>query len=108
MLFLRTSGETVEKVPKQILGGDPEKNDFTECATIDDLTLMKGRETLQNQALTELKGFSTVSEELYVVIIGSYFFFFTPSPVMGTKTTGMMSIVSIFPERLTIFFKSCM
>jgi hypothetical protein len=56
------SGETVEKAPKQILGGDPEKNDFTECATIDDLTLMKGRETPPNQALTELKGFSTVSE----------------------------------------------
>jgi len=55
-------GETVEKVPKQILGGDAEKNDFTECATIDDLTIMKGRETPKNQALTIQKGFSTVSE----------------------------------------------
>jgi len=56
-------GETVEKVPKQILGGDAEKDDFTECATIDDLTMMKGRATPKNQALTILKGFSTVSEE---------------------------------------------
>ena len=60
---LKTSGETVEKVPKQTLGGDAEKNDFTECATINDLTMMKGRETPKNQALTILKGFSTVSEE---------------------------------------------
>jgi hypothetical protein len=62
ILNLRTTGETVEKVPKQILGGDAEKNDFTECATINDLTIMKGRETPKNQALTILKGFSTVSE----------------------------------------------
>jgi len=60
-----STGETVEKVRKQILGGDAEKNDFTECATIDDLTIMKGHETPKNQALTILKGFSTVSEELF-------------------------------------------
>jgi len=42
---LSINGETVEKVPKQILGEDAEKNDFTECATINDLTIMKGRET---------------------------------------------------------------
>jgi hypothetical protein len=58
---LKITGETVEKVPKQILGGDAEKNDFTECATINDLTIMKGRETPKNQGLTILKGFSTVS-----------------------------------------------
>jgi hypothetical protein len=58
--------ETVEKVPKQILGGDAEKNDFTECATINDLTIIKGRETPKNQALTILKSFSTVSEELTI------------------------------------------
>jgi hypothetical protein len=62
---LQISGETVEKVPNQVLGGDPEKNEFTECATIHDLTLMKGRETPQNQPLTELKGFSTVSEGIF-------------------------------------------
>ena len=55
------TNETVEKVPQQILGGDAEKNDFTECATINDLTLMKIRETTKNQALTMLKDFSTVS-----------------------------------------------
>jgi len=31
---------TVEKVLKQILGGDEQKNDFTECATINDLTII--------------------------------------------------------------------
>jgi len=36
------SGETVEKVPKQILGWDAEKNDLTECATINDLVIMGG------------------------------------------------------------------
>jgi len=52
--------ETVEKVPN--LGGDAEKNDFTECATINDLTIMKGHdETPKNYPLTILKGFSTVS-----------------------------------------------
>jgi hypothetical protein len=56
------TGETVEKVPKQILGGDAEKNDFIECATINDLTIIRGHETPKNQALTVLKGFSTVSE----------------------------------------------
>jgi len=60
---LRITGETVEKVPKQIAGGDAEKNDFTECTTINDLTIMKGRETPNNQALTILRGFSTVSVE---------------------------------------------
>ena len=35
--------ETVEKVAKQILGGDAAKNDSTECATINDLPIMKGR-----------------------------------------------------------------
>jgi hypothetical protein len=59
---ITSTGEIVEKVPKQILGGDTEKNDFTECATIDALTIMKGRETPKNQALTILKGFSRVSE----------------------------------------------
>ena len=58
------TGETVEKVPKQILGGDAEKNDLTECATINDLIIMKGHETPKNQALTILKGFPTVSEVL--------------------------------------------
>jgi len=57
------TGETVEKVPKQILGGDAEKNDLTECATINDLIIMRGHETPENHPLTILKGFSTVSEE---------------------------------------------
>ena len=36
----------------------------------------------------------------------NYFFSFTPSPVMGTKRTGITSRVSIFPDLLTIFFSS--
>ena len=61
---LTITGETVEKVPKQILGGDAEKNNLTECATINNLIIMKGHdETPKNQALTILKGFSTVSVE---------------------------------------------
>ena len=66
------TGETVEKVPKQILGGDAEKNDFTECATINDLIIMKGRETPKNGALTILKGFSTVSEEITTTLDNVY------------------------------------
>ena len=60
---MRSSSETVEKVPKQILGGNAEKNDFTECATINDLTIIRGHETPRNYLLTVLKGFSTVSPE---------------------------------------------
>ncbi len=39
------NSETVEKVPKQILGRESEKNDLTECATINDLTIMRSHET---------------------------------------------------------------
>jgi hypothetical protein len=35
--------EPVEKVPKQILGRDAEKNNLTECTTINDLMLGKGQ-----------------------------------------------------------------
>jgi hypothetical protein len=65
----KSTSETVEKVLKQIVAGDAEKNDFTECARISDLTIMKVRETLKNQALTILnilKGFSTVSPVLVI------------------------------------------
>lgn len=37
----------------------------------------------------------------------NHLFPFTPSPVIGTKTTGITSVVSIFPDRLIIFFNSC-
>jgi len=60
---MKISGETVEKVPKQILGGDAEKNDLTECTTINDLIIARGHETPENHPLTMLEGFSTVSEE---------------------------------------------
>ena len=60
-----TSGETVEKVPKQIIGEDAEKNDLAECATINDLTITRGHETPKNHTLTTLKGFSTVSEGIF-------------------------------------------
>ena len=50
--------EAVEKVPKQILGRDAEKNDLTECATINDLMLGKGQVTPENIVLTGQKDFS--------------------------------------------------
>jgi hypothetical protein len=59
-----TSSETVEKVAKQILEGDAEKNDLTECTTINDLRIMRGHETPKNEPLIILKSFSTVSAEI--------------------------------------------
>ncbi len=40
--------ETVEKVPEQILGEYAEKNDLTECATINDLAITRGHKTPKN------------------------------------------------------------
>jgi len=40
--------EAVEKVLKQILGRDVEKNDLTECATINDLALVKDQVPPEN------------------------------------------------------------
>ena len=57
ILTLMSTGETVEKVPKLILGGDAEKNDFTECATINDLTIMKGRGDPQKSGINYTEGF---------------------------------------------------
>ncbi len=56
-----TDSETVEKVPKQSLEGDAEINDLTECATINDLTIMRDHETPKIHLLTILRGFSTAS-----------------------------------------------
>ncbi len=39
---------TVEKAPQQIFGWDAEKNDLTECATINDLIIGRGYETPKN------------------------------------------------------------
>jgi hypothetical protein len=50
--------EAVEKVPKQIFGRDAEKNDLTECATINDLILGRGQVTPENIVLTSQKDFS--------------------------------------------------
>jgi len=52
------SVEAVEKVPKQILGRDAEKNDLAECAIINDLILGKGQVTPENIVLTGQKDFS--------------------------------------------------
>ena len=52
------SVEAVEKVPEQILGRDAEKNDLTECVTINDLILVKGQVTPENIVLTHQKDFS--------------------------------------------------
>jgi hypothetical protein len=50
--------EAVEKVPEQIFGRDAEKNDLTECTTINDLILGKGQVTPENIGLTGQKDFS--------------------------------------------------
>jgi len=50
------TGETVEKVSKQILGGDAEKNDFTECATINDLMPGKGQVSPRKPPLNRSEG----------------------------------------------------
>jgi hypothetical protein len=49
--------ESVEKVPKQILGRDAEKNDLTECTTINDLMLGKGQVTPENHRIRPLIDF---------------------------------------------------
>jgi len=63
---MRITSETVEKVPKQTLGGNAEKNEFTECATINDLIITRGHETPENHLFKLLKGFSTVSPEVLI------------------------------------------
>jgi hypothetical protein len=47
----------VEKVPKQIFRRDAEKNDLTECATINDLMSGKGQETPEKYPLIAVRGF---------------------------------------------------
>jgi hypothetical protein len=49
--------ESVEKVPKQILGRDAEESDPLECATINDLILTKGQVAPKNIVLTSQKDF---------------------------------------------------
>jgi len=55
--LLRTDSETVEKVPKQILRRDAEKNDLTECPRINDLTITRGHETPKKYPLFYTEGF---------------------------------------------------
>ena len=64
-LISKITSETVEKVPRQILGRDAERNDLTECATINDLIIGRGDEALENHPLTILKDFSTVSPVIH-------------------------------------------
>ena len=52
-----------KKSPGRFLGEMQKKNDLTECTTINDLIIARGRETHENHPLTMLEGFSTVSEE---------------------------------------------
>ncbi len=61
--------ETVEKGPKRIPGGDAGENDPTECTTINDLTMARGRETPRNHPIMKLKVFSTVSADIEASLI---------------------------------------
>jgi hypothetical protein len=61
-----------KKSPGRFLGEMQKKNDLTECATINDLIIMKGHETPENHPLTILKGFSTVSEGVLTKEVAGY------------------------------------
>ncbi len=61
-MFLANS-ETVEKVSKEILGRDAEKNDLTGCATINGLTIMRVMRPPQEPPIYYIEGFSTVSAD---------------------------------------------
>jgi hypothetical protein len=50
-------GEAVEKVPKQILGRDAEKNDLPECTTINDLMFWKGQKAPEDQPAIVMRSF---------------------------------------------------
>jgi hypothetical protein len=45
------------KSPQADSWGDAEKNDLTECATINDLTIMRGHETAKNHPFNYTEGF---------------------------------------------------
>ena len=64
--------EAVEKVPKQILRRDAEKNDLTECTTINDLTIMRGHETPPKPPINYTGGFFDTYEKAPVK--GKWFF----------------------------------
>jgi hypothetical protein len=49
--------EAVEKVSKQTFRRDVEKNDLTECTTINDLMLGKGQVTPENHRLIAVRDF---------------------------------------------------
>jgi hypothetical protein len=49
--------EPVEKAPKRILGRDAERSDLLECATINDLVLVRGQVTPENIFLTRQEDF---------------------------------------------------
>jgi len=51
------SAETVEKVPKQLLGWDAEKNDLTESTTINDLIMMRGHGDPRKPPINYTEGF---------------------------------------------------
>jgi hypothetical protein len=90
----RVYSETVEKVPKQILGRDAEKNDFTERATINDLTIRRGHEAPKKYPLIVLKGFSTVSAE--TVTMGSVIFIVRPRRILPLVDIFYPILISCF------------
>jgi hypothetical protein len=52
-----SSVESVEKVPKGTFVRNAEKNNLTECATINDLMLGRGQEIPENHLLIAVRGF---------------------------------------------------
>jgi hypothetical protein len=57
-LLVSCSVEPVEKVLKEIFGRDAEKNDPSECVTINDLMLGKGQTPAENIVPARKKDFS--------------------------------------------------
>ena len=72
MLFV----EAGEKVSKQILGRDVEKNDLAECAKISNLMVRKGQVSPENVVLTRQKDFSyrlvTPSNKNLIIELAKY------------------------------------
>ena len=53
--------EALEKIPKEILALELEKNELTECATLNDLMLAKGQVTRKKSFSLVKRTFSTAS-----------------------------------------------
>jgi antitoxin MazE len=82
--------EAVEKVPKQIPGQDAEKNDVTECATINNLIPGKSQVTPEDIVLTSQNGFSYRLVRLRVDLTGP-----SPRAILCINQGGMSVVAKV-------------